>query len=444
MKPYRLRFIRNFGFNGHLLVVFAASLWTHACVAAVLQVTPEGPGLQQVIDQASAGDVIEIAAGNYAGNFVIDRPLSLHGREGAVLDGNGRDDVIRVRAADVVIRGLSIRNSGRDLTYMNAGVFVERSAARIRLQDNRIDTAGFGMWLDACADALVINNRVNGHEDVRSQDRGNGIHLYAVTGARVESNEIWHARDGIYIDTSNNNVLRNNIIHDLRYGIHYMYSHHNRVEGNRTYRTRTGYALMQSHHLEVHDNHSSEDQNYGILLNFITYSVIAGNRVEDVRTGTSPGGDGSIGGAEGKALFVYNSLFNEIRDNVFERSDIGIHLTAGSEDNGVWNNSFVRNQIQVKYIATREQEWSREGKGNFWSDYLGWDRNADGIGDRPYEPNDAVDKLLWRYPNARILMHSPAVESLHWVQQYFPVIRPQGVRDSAPLMQLPSARGDAV
>lgn len=437
--------MQNFNFIGYLLVLVVVSGWSHACVAALIQVTPEGPALQQVINKASAGDVIEIAAGNYTGNFVIDKTLTLHGREGAILDGNDVGDVLRVRATDVVIRGLTIQNSGRDLTYMNAAVFVERSAARIHLQDNRIDTAGFGVWLDACADARVINNRVNGHEDVRSQDRGNGIHLYAVTGALVEGNEIWHARDGIYIDTSNNNVLRNNTIHDLRYGIHYMYSHHNRVEGNRTYRTRTGYALMQSHHLEVHNNHSSEDQNYGILLNYITYSVITGNRVENARIGTSPGGsDVSIGGAEGKALFVYNALFNEIRDNVFERSDIGIHLTAGSEDNGVWNNAFVNNHIQVKYVATREQEWSRDGRGNFWSDYLGWDRNADGIGDRPYEPNDAVDKLLWRYPNARILMHSPAVETLHWVQQYFPVMRPQGVRDSAPLMQQPNLQGNVI
>ena len=199
---------------------------------------------------------------------------------------------------------------------------------------------------------------------------------------------------------------------------------------------------MQSHHLEVFNNYSHEDQNYGILLNFITYSVIAGNVVENARRGTSPGGGGDIGGAEGKALFVYNSLFNEVHDNIFTRSDIGIHLTAGSEDNFVWHNSFINNHVQVKYVATREQEWSRDGRGNFWSDYLGWDRNADGIGDRPYEPNDAVDKLLWRYPTARILMNSPAVEILHWVQQYFPVMRPQGVRDSTPLMQPPQTASD--
>jgi len=67
--------------------------------------------------------------------------------------------------------------------------------------------------------------------------------------------------------------------------------------------------------------------------------------------------------------------------------------------------------------------------------------NADRIGDKPYEPNDAVDKLLWRYPMARILMSSPAIETLRWVQQRFPVFKPQGVKDSNPLMQIPAPAG---
>jgi nitrous oxidase accessory protein len=421
------------------LAVFIYGAWINPCLAAKHLLTPNGPSLQHIIAQASSGDSIEIAPGTYHGNFLIDKPLSLYGQPGAILDGKGSGDVIRVRAARVLIRNLTIQNAGRNLTDLNAAIFVEKMATGVQIENNRIETAGFGMWLDACQDARIIGNKISGHKDVRSQDRGNGIHLYAVSGAEVIANEIWHTRDGIYIDTSNNNVLRDNNIRDLRYGIHYMYSHQNRVEGNRTYRTRTGYALMQSRQLEVHNNYSQEDQNYGILLNFITSSVIAGNVVSNVRKGSNPHGGADIGGAEGKALFVYNSLFNEVRDNIFQASDIGIHLTAGSEDNIVWNNSFINNRAQVKYVATREQEWSRNGRGNFWSDYLGWDRNADGIGDHPYEPNDAIDKLLWRYPAARILMNSPAIETLRWVQNYFPVMRPQGVRDSAPLMQIPKA-----
>ena len=136
-------------------------------------------------------------------------------------------------------------------------------------------------------------------------------------------------------------------------------------------------------------------------------------------------------------MFIYNSLYNTFTDNVFANSNIGIHLTAGSEDNRMFNNAFVNNQRQVKYVATRTQEWSYEGMGNYWSDYLGWDRNQDGTGDVPYEPNDNVDRLLWTYPEAKVLMFSPAVDILRWVQDAFPVIKAAGVQDSHPLMYPP-------
>lgn len=394
--------------------------------------------VQAALDRLPDGATLRLPAGRYAARLHLRRPLTLVGDPGAILDGEGSGDVIRISAPDVTVQGLGIVNSGRNLTDMNAGIFVDREAARVTIRDNRLDDNAFGIWLDACKGPRVLDNKVHGIPDIRSQDRGNGIHLYAVTDGEIRGNEVWETRDGIYIDTSQNNVLADNVLHDLRYGVHYMYSYSNKVIGNRTYRTRTGYALMQSKYLTVLDNESDEDTNYGMLMNYITYSTIAGNRVHDVREGTGyvTGGD-SVAGAEGKAIFIYNSQFNEIRDNVFADSDIGIHLTAGSEDNAVYGNSFIRNRVQVKYVANRDQDWSHDGHGNYWSDYLGWDLDADGIGDKQYEPNDAVDHLLWKYPIARILMSSPAIETLRWVQEQFPVLKPQGVRDSAPLMLPP-------
>lgn len=395
--------------------------------------------LQERIDAAAPGSTVVVPAGHYRGNLVIPRPLTLQGQGEAVLDGEEHGDVIRVQAADVTLQGLSIINSGKNLTEMNAGIFAERQAHNLRVLNNRFDNNAFGIWLDACRAPQVIGNRIHGAPSIRSQDRGNGVHLYAVHEGLVKDNEIWETRDGIYIDTSQHNRLEGNVMHDLRYGVHYMYSYSNEVIDNHTYRTRTGYALMQSKYLTVTGNVSEGDLNYGMLMNYIVYSEIAGNRVSGTRKGRAfVTGGSDVAGADGKALFIYNSQFNKLHHNVLEDADIGIHLTAGSVDNEIHHNAFIRNRVQVKYVATREQEWSLRGRGNFWSDYLGWDMNADSIGDKPYEPNDAVDKLLWRYPMARILMSSPAIETLRWVQQRFPVFKPQGVKDSYPLMQIPA------
>ena len=397
---------------------------------------------QTIINQAASGDTLIFSAGRYSAQLNINKTLTLQGEAGAILDGKHHGDVIRVTAPNVIIRGLAIHNSGTNLTKMNAGIFAEKTAENILIKENNFDGNTFGIWLASVKSPRVINNKVYGNPAARSQDRGNGIHLSSVREAIIKGNEVWQTRDGVYIESSNNNTIENNTLHDLRYGIHYMYSHSNRVIGNHTYNTRTGYALMQSTRLTVQDNTSELDRNYGILLNFITYSDISNNTIKNVQEGTgyATGGTGILG-AEGKAIFIYNSQFNTIKDNLFADCDIGIHLTAGSEGNQIYSNTFSRNRVQVKYVSNRAQDWSHDGRGNFWSDYLGWDLNADGIGDKQYEPNDAVDKLLWKFPIARILMNSPAVQTLRWVQQQFPVLKPQGVRDSSPLMLSPHNQG---
>jgi nitrous oxidase accessory protein len=407
------------------------------------QVMPDGKPLSRVITEASAGDRVLITPGHYLVNLIIDKQVMLEGVPGAVLDGGGHDDVLRIRAPDVTIRGLQLQGSGRNLTMMNAVIFVERSAERVRIENNQLKGDAFGIWNDGSPSPRVVDNRIEGNVSIRSQDRGNGIHLFNTTGALIENNEVWKTRDGIYIDTSNHNILRGNYLHDLRYGIHYMYSYYNEVVDNRTEHTRTGYALMQSKHLTVTGNRSEHDQNYGMLMNYIVFSKIADNVIIGVRPGTSGMVRGeAVVGAEGKAIFIYNSQFNDIEGNVFADSDIGIHLTAGSEDNTIFGNAFINNQTQVKYVATRSQEWSHDGVGNYWSDYLGYDMNGDGYGDLPYEPNDGVDRILWKYPMAKVLMHSPAVETLHWVQRQFPVLRPPGVKDSHPRIAMPSIAKD--
>jgi len=397
-----------------------------------------GESLQPLIDQAGDGDRLHLPAGRYPGPLTIDRPLTLEGEEGAVIDGGGQGHAVILAAPEIVLDGIAVENWGHNLTDMDAGIFVERTATGSVIRNGRLEGPGFGIWLDAAKDVEVIDNVLRGDAELRSQDRGNGIHLFNVRNVRVEGNDVARTRDGIYIDNSSQSFLNHNVLHDLRYGIHYMYAYDNHLEGNLTRDTRTGYALMQSKRLTVLDNHSVDDDNYGILMNNITGSTLEGNRIEGIRQPVNARGEGKISGGDGKAIFVYNSQFNEFLDNRFAASDIGIHLTAGSEDNVVLGNAFVDNRQQVKYVATRSQEWSADGRGNYWSDYLGWDLDADGIGDTAFEPNDAMDRLLWRYPAARLLMNSPAVLALRWVQRQFPVFRPEGVKDSAPLMTDPT------
>lgn len=419
-------------FANRLLALFWLLCLSSELLAADWTATPGEP-LQPLVEQASDGDRLLLPAGRYPGQLTLTRSLHLQGEPGATLDAGGHGHAVVLSAPGIVLEGLAIENWGHDLTELDAAVFVEREASGSVIHDNVLRGPGFGVWLDAVGDVTVRSNRILGDTTLRSQDRGNGIHLFNVRGARIEGNHIAETRDGIYLDSSSHSLLRDNTLSELRYGVHYMYSFDNRLEGNVTRRTRTGYALMQSKRLEVIGNRSVNDDNYGILMNNITDSLLRGNRIAGVTQPLGADGEGRISGGDGKAIFVYNSQFNRFEGNRFASSDIGIHLTAGSEDNEVVGNAFLGNRQQVMYVATREQDW----RGNFWSNYLGWDLADDGVGDTPFEPNDAMDRLLWRYPTARLLMDSPAVVALRWVQRQFPVFRPPGVKDSAPLMHAP-------
>ncbi len=400
--------------------------------------------LQHVVATAAPGAVLSVAAGVHHVHLVLDQPMTLDGRPGAILDGDGLGDVVRIRTAGVTLRNLTIRNSGRDLTAMNAGIYVEKGVDGAVIENNRIQDILFGVYLDGPQHVQVIGNVITGIAELRVPDRGDGIHLWNDAWCVIKGNDVSGTRDGIYDYVSHDDLIADNHIHEVRYGVHQMYTKRETLQGNISSNNVAGMALMSSDHMHVVDNHMFNDSSYGILFNYVTYSDIRGNEMHDI-TG-SPGGDNQVvDGGEGKALFVYNSEFNRIHGNLLADSPIGIHVTAGSQDNHVYDNAFLNNRTQVKYVQNVAEEWSLDGKGNYWSNYLGWDLDGDGIGDVPYRPNDGVDVLFWKYPSAGVLMSSPSILLLRYVQRAFPVFTPPSVQDTHPLMRIPEklrARAD--
>jgi len=418
--------------NIRLMLFSLLCIYVESVAAAQINVSVQD-NLQTVLDQSTDGDVILLSSGRYLGNFVIKHAITLRGDKSTIIDAQGDGHALSLKNSHITVDNLHIENWGSDLTEQHAGIYSDQKANNIVIKNNRLKGDGFGIWLQKVEFIKVINNVVEGNTQLRSADRGNGIQLSIVKHAEVRGNEVFHTRDGIYIISSQENLIESNTMHDLRYGIHYMYSHNNQVIDNYAVNTRAGYALMSSRNLIVRGNSTENSEDYGFLLNFITSSTISNNIIKKVWT--KP--ENKVLGRDGKGLFVYNSAYNTIKGNLIDTAEIGIHLTAGSEKTKVYNNSFINNPIQVKYVSNKKQEWSLNGKGNYWSNYLGWDMDSDNIGDVIFEPNDGIDKLVWQYPEMKMLMDSPAVIILRWVQRQFPVLKPPGVKDSFPLMFSP-------
>ena len=87
----------------------------------------------------------------------------------------------------------------------------------------------------------------------------------------------------------------------------------------------------------------------------------------------------------------YNANINEITDNHFEQCDIGVH-TGAAQDNKIYNNAFMSNQTQVKYVGTRYEDWTHRRQGQLLSDHSGFDLNGDGISDTAYRPMTSLIK----------------------------------------------------
>lgn len=401
------------------LILLSAALAAFAARAEERAV-PAVPGaLADAVRLAGAGDILRLAPGIHAGPVVIDRPLVLDGGGAATIDGNGKGSVITVRGPGVTITGLTIIGSGSGGGGLDAGVTLTRDARDAVVRANRILGNLVGVDIHGARNALVKENVIEGRRDHRMNDRGNGVYVWNAPGARVIRNDIRWGRDGIFVNTSSENEFIGNRFRDMRFAVHYMYAHDSTVADNISVGNHLGYAVMNSENVTVTGNLSRDDRDHGVMLNYTNKSAITGNRIEN-------GGE--------KCVFIYNAHKNRVEGNRLERCLIGIHFTAGSERNQITGNAFVNNRTQVRYAGTKWVDWSVDGRGNYWSDFAAFDLNADGIAEGTFRPNDAVDRILWTQPSARLLLGSPAVQLVRWSQSSFPALLSGGVIDSHPLM----------
>jgi len=399
----------------------AAALAASGASAAMLEVPAGGDNLRQALEHAAAGDVLRLDAGVHVGPVTISKPLALEGEVGAVVDGGGKGQVIRVSAPDVVIRGLTVRNSGAVLAAMDAGIVLDQDAARALVEDNTLEGNLFGIYVWGPTDATVRRNRIQGNTVLRMSEAGDGIAVWNAPGALVAENEVVGGRDGIFANVSRQDRFIGNRFTKLRFGIHYMYTNDSEIAGNVSHGNHIGFAIMFSQRLAIRDNVSEDDREHGLMLNYANESDISGNVVR----------------RSDKCVFIYNANKNRIEGNWFEGCGVGIHFTAGSERNVIVGNAFMRNRTQVMYVGTRSLDWSENGRGNYWSDNPAFDLRGRGISDTAYRPNDVIDKVQWSYPSAKLLLNSPAVQVIRWAQSQFPALHPGGVIDSAPLMAPP-------
>jgi nitrous oxidase accessory protein len=400
-------------------VLFTGVAGVHASAhASTLTLGVDAPDLEAAIERAHDGDVIEVPPGIWSGQVVVDKAITVRGIGGS-LHGGGTGRVISITAPGAIVEGLNIEHSGDDLSKTDACVYVTKQATGAIIRDNDISHCAFGIWIHETPDAVITANRVVGSTTGHRSNRGNGIHLFNADGLHVSKNRVSGGRDGIYVSATENSVIEQNRTTGTRYGIHYMFSYSNTVTNNVSTANGSGMAIMSSHHLVVNHNRAEENEEHGILFRDVQYSEILENDL--------------LRNAEG--LFFYSSTENTIASNRILHNDVGAKIWAGSVRNRVTENVFIGNRQQIFYVSTEDLIWNEAKRGNFWGDYMGWDQNGDGIGDRPYRVDSFTANLVHNYPSAALLLRSPSLELLSHLQEQLPMLKVPTVIDEHPVMQ---------
>lgn len=415
------------------LILILSTLAVPVSAQSTLVVAPDGAytTIEAALAAANPGDVIEVRGGSYPAPLVIDKTVSLIGVNRPVIDGQGKGSLVLINAPDVTFSGFTVRSSGASLTHEDTGIVIQ--AAGVTVADNLLDDVLFGIYFANAADGLAQNNIIRG-KPLDESMRGDGIRVWYSNDVQLIGNEITTGRDTL-IWYADNITIRDNHIHDNRYGLHFMYNENAVVENNTVENNAVGAYMMYSAGLVMTGNqfiHNRGASGYGIAFKDmdharVTHNTFVGN-VSAVYLDNSPS--------------LYDE-YNTFSGNFLAYNDIGLTALPSVERNIFQNNVFLENYQQVSVQGRGDllgNHWDKDGVGNYWSNYVGYDRAGDGVGDMPYRSEKLFESLADNYPVLRLFAYSPTTQALDFAASAFPSLRPDPkLIDTAPRMryQLP-------
>ncbi|MCK5431882.1 MAG: right-handed parallel beta-helix repeat-containing protein, partial [Gammaproteobacteria bacterium] len=148
---------------------------TSIAAASVVQIEPGPDALKQALAAARPGDTLQLQNGLYSGPVIIEQSINLVGQSNTVIDGGNQGKVITVSAPDVVIRNIKIQHSGIDLSVEDSGIFITEKGDRALIENNQLYQNLIGIYLKGPDDVIVRNNMITGRNDLRMNERGNGV-----------------------------------------------------------------------------------------------------------------------------------------------------------------------------------------------------------------------------------------------------------------------------
>ena len=387
--------------------------------------------LQEAIDNASEGSIITLSKGEYHGNIVINKALVIDGIDKkAKIIGDGKGSVISIKKSNVVIKNLSIENSGFSVEKIDSAIHA-KEVNNITIENNHISDSLFGINFEQVNRSKIVDNFITS-KDLELGIRGDGIRLWNSHDNQLFANRLYKSRDFVLWYSSGNNI-ENNYGSYNRYSLHFMYAGRNMVRNNFFEYNSVGIFFMYSSGtIAIGNTVKNSLGAFGVgigMKDSSDFTLLENNLIYNPR-----------------GLYLDQSPYHPRTVNVFERNNI-LYNSSGvqfqvSRERSIFKENVIKGNIEPVVSDTPRNnldinDWS----GNYWDMYEGFDKNGDGYGDISYKYYVYVDKLWFYNLNVKFFYGSVIMDLLNFLAKFIPFSEPELLAvDNKPMMEYKIAK----
>lgn len=383
--------------------------------------------LQEAINNAPEGSVLKLPKGVYKGSIIINKPLSIIGKEdGVIIDGGGIGTVIQITSPYVTLKNLTITGSGDRHDLLDSAIKINNSK-QSEISNCIIKDSLFGIDITMTSNSIFSNNYITS-KDFELGVRGDGLRLWYSNDNIVSNNKLVKSRDMV-VWYSHGNTIENNYGEQNRYSLHFMHAGKNIVKNNTYKLNSVGIFFMYTKDTIATGNtvqSSLGATGMGIGLKDVSNMTLKDNTI--------------IYCAQG--IYIDRSPYEPDTKNWLENNKIlynseAIHFHSISENNVIKANTILGNIEDIINDSRGSKTDLNEIAGNYWDNYEGFDKNADNIGDTAHKVYQYADQLWVYNSNVKFFYGSPVIALLNFLAKLAPFTQPIFLMsDEAPKLKM--------
>lgn len=272
---------------------------------------------------------------------IIDNHIVNNDAVGVYLYGNCNNNTIHTNTISNNEYGVFIRENSLDniieenqITYNSVqGIFLLGSSRNLVCFNDISSNAGTGIYIrDSSNENVLHNNTITGNQ-------GTGVDQLSSSHTMIRDNTVSDNDRGIYLHSSNDNIVMNNIAssNSFDHGIYLLACNRNEVVNNTVNSNiESGIYLRSSSYNTISSNKADHNTMYGIFLNLSHENELSNNDIENNEHG----------------LYMSESNINSIEMNTLSNNEhSGIKLLS-SDGNLIDNNTAISNKKNGIHVET--------------------------------------------------------------------------------------------